>query len=302
VGLVVDDTVQDLRPSLGDDVRMIDLLGDWEARLLKLRALAGASSRPGTPLAALRPLPPIEPCGQVLCAGANYHKHVRQIAYATGRVTGDARSDAERIAAAEEEARSRTADDPFVFAVPPSALSGATDDVVLRGPGLKHDWELELGVVLCRGGLDIPESEAMNHVAGFTMVNDISTRDVMQRPGFPLTDFLMAKGRPTFKPVGPYLLPREFVPDYRSLRITLTVNGQVMQDEGVEDIIHGVERLISYASTVVALRPGDLLLTGSPAGNAGHHGDRWLTPGDVLESQISGLGRQRNRCVAAGDG
>jgi len=113
-----------------------------------------------------------------------------------------------------------------------------------------------------------------------------------------MTDFLMTKGRPTFKPIGPYLVPREFVPDYRALRITLSVNGEVMQDEGVDDIIFGVEQLVAYASSVTELRPGDLLLTGSPAGNAGHHGNRWLRPGDVMEGTITGLGSQRTRCVA----
>ena len=88
------------------------------------------------------------------------------------------------------------------------------------------------------------------------------------------------------------------MPDYRQLRITLKVNGEVMQDEGVDDIIHGVEELVAYASRVVELQPGDLLLTGSPAGNAAHHGKRWLVPGDVMEGSITGLGVQRNRCVS----
>ena len=122
----------------------------------------------------------------------------------------------------------------------------------------------------------------------------------MHRPGFPMTDFLMTKMRPTFFPTGPYVVPREFVPDYRQLRITLKVNGEVMQDEGVDDIIYGVEALVAYASRVVELQAGDLLLTGSPAGNAAHHGNRWLVPGDVMEGSITGLGVQRNRCVAPG--
>jgi 2,4-didehydro-3-deoxy-L-rhamnonate hydrolase len=187
---------------------------------------------------------------------------------------------------------------PFVFSVQPSALCGAGDDVVLWGPGVEHDWELELTVVIGRRARDLGEADAMDHVAGYTIANDISTRDVMNRPGFPMTDFLMTKGRPTFKPVGPYIVPREFVADPRDLRITLRVNGEVMQDEGVDDIIYGVERLVAYASTATELWPGDLLLTGSPAGNAGHHGNRWLRPGDVMEGEITGLGLQRNRCVA----
>ena len=99
-------------------------------------------------------------------------------------------------------------------------------------------------------------------------------------------------------PTGPYIVPWEFVPDPRALRITLSVNGEVMQDESVEDIIYGVERLVAYASRRPTLAPGDLILTGSPAGNAGHHGNRWLAPGDVMEGPITGLGVQRNRCVA----
>ncbi len=136
------------------------------------------------------------------------------------------------------------------------------------------------------------------HVAGYTISNDVSTRDVMMRPGFPMTDFLMSKNRPTFFPTGPYIVPAEFVPDYRALQITLKVNGEVMQDEGVDDIIYGVEQLVAYASRVVGLHAGDLLLTGSPAGNAAHHGNRWLRPGDVMEGEITGLGVQRNTCVA----
>jgi 2-keto-4-pentenoate hydratase/2-oxohepta-3-ene-1,7-dioic acid hydratase in catechol pathway len=212
---------------------------------------------------------------------------------------GDTRPDEElRAEAVEVAARRSREEDPFVFAGLPSALCGARDDVVLWGPGKEHDWELELAVVLGRGGRDIPEREAMAHVAGYTMSNDVSTRDVMFRPGFPMTDFLMTKMRPTFFPTGPYIVPTEFVPDYRALRITLKVNGEPMQDEGIDDIIYGVEQLVAYASRVVELRAGDLLLTGSPAGNAAHHGGRWLEPGDVMEGEITGLGSQRNRCVA----
>lgn len=292
--------VLDLRAAFGDDVTTLALLRDWDASLPRLRDLAADPVGPISAYAELRPLPPVSPAGQILCAGANYFKHVRQIAYSFLRQGGDERPEAEVRAEAEDiSARRATTEEPYMFAGLPSALSGATDDVVLRGPGVRHDWELELAVVLSRGGRDIPEEQAMEHVAGYTISNDISTRDVMQRPGFPMTDFLMTKNRPTFFPTGPYIVPRELVPDYRALRIELKVNGETMQDEGVDDIIYGVERLIAYASTVVTLEAGDLLLTGSPAGNAGHHDNRWLVPGDVMEGSITGLGTQRNRCVAA---
>jgi 2,4-diketo-3-deoxy-L-fuconate hydrolase len=297
-GLVVDGRVHDLRPVFGAEANTLALLRDWDASLLRLRELAAAPGDGGVPMGELRPSPPVHPPAQVLCAGANYFHHLRQIAYSMGWVAGDSRSEEERRAEADEVARRRAAEDPFLFAGVPSALCGARDDVVLWGPGRMHDWELELAVVIGRGGRDIPETEAMEHVAGYTISNDVSTRDVMHRPSFPMTDFLMSKGRPTFFPTGPYIVPREQVDAYRALRITLRVNGEVMQDEGVDDIIHGVEALVSYASGMVALGPGDLLLTGSPAGNAGHHGDRWLVPGDVIEGEITGLGVQVNRCVA----
>lgn len=295
-GLVVDEHVHDLRPRFADTLSMLQ---DWDAALAGVRELAASPPGKGLAVGDLRPLPPVQPSGQVLCAGANYHKHLRQMVLAHLQREGDTRPEEElRAEAAEVAARRSRGEDPFIFAGLPSALSGARDDVVLWGPGTEHDWELELAVVLGRGGREIPEDEAMSHVAGYTMSNDVSTRDVMFRPGFPMTDFLMTKMRPTFFPTGPYVVPTEFVPDYRALRITLKVNGEVMQDEGVDDIVHGVEQLVAYASRVVELRPGDLLLTGSPAGNAAHHGGRWLVPGDVVEGEITGLGVQRNRCVA----
>jgi 2-keto-4-pentenoate hydratase/2-oxohepta-3-ene-1,7-dioic acid hydratase in catechol pathway len=299
-GLVLGEEVVDLRPALGDGVTTGDLLRDWDASLARLHELAQAPPGGGVLMELLRPLAPVQPSGQLFLAGANYHQHLRQIAFTMARNTpGETRSDAELQAEADAVVERQAASGvPFVFSVQPSALCGARDDVVLWGPGVEHDWELELAVVIGRPARDVPEDRAMEHVAGYTIANDISTRDVMHRPGFPMTDFLMTKGRPTFKPVGPYIVPREFVPDPRALRITLSVDGEVMQDEGVDDIIFGVERLVAYASTVTELWPGDLLLTGSPAGNAGHHDNRWLRPGDLMEGAITGLGVQRNRCVA----
>jgi 2-keto-4-pentenoate hydratase/2-oxohepta-3-ene-1,7-dioic acid hydratase in catechol pathway len=295
-GLVLDERVHDLRPEFADTLSMLQ---DWDASLARLHGLAGSPSGDGIPLDDLRPLPPVHPSGQVLCAGANYYKHLHQMVVAHLKREGDTRPDEElRAEAAEVAARRSREEDPFVFAGLPSALCGARDDVVLWGPGVEHDWELELAVVLGRGGRNISEQDAMSHVAGYTMSNDVSTRDVMFRPGFPMTDFLMTKMRPTFFPTGPYIVPTEFVPDYRALRIKLKVGGETMQDEGVDDIIYGVEQLLAYASRVVVLRAGDLLLTGSPAGNAAHHGGRWLKPGDAMEAEITGLGVQGNRCVA----
>jgi 2,4-diketo-3-deoxy-L-fuconate hydrolase len=294
--LVVGETVLDLRRRLGDATTTLGLLRDWERSFDVLAAAALDGDSAAHVLRDVRPLPPVMP-RQILCAGANYHKHVREIVVATLRVEGDDRPVEELRAEAERQLERRKSTEPYMFAGLPSALCGARDDVVLWGPGRCHDWELELAVVVGRGGRDIDESQAMDHVAGYTISNDISVRDVQQRPRFPMTDFLMSKNRPTFFPTGPFIVPRQFVSDPRQLRIKLSVNGENMQDESIDDIIYGVESLIAYASRIVGLEAGDIILTGSPAGNAGHHGDRWLRPGDVMEGAITGLGAQRNVCV-----
>jgi 2,4-didehydro-3-deoxy-L-rhamnonate hydrolase len=298
-GLVLEDRVVDLRPWLGAQATTGSLLANWDKSLEQLRGLAAASPEDGLALTSVRPLPPVQPIGQFFCAGANYRKHLTEIVFTMARNDADeTRPDAVLREEARQAVQDRAASGlPFVFAMPASAVSGARDDIILWGPGIQHDWELELAVVIGRPARHVSKDDAMSCVAGYTMSNDISTRDVMYRPNFPMTDFLMTKGRPGFFPTGPYFVPREFVPDYRRLRLTLKVNGEVMQDESVDDIIYGVEDLISYASTVTDLQPGDILLTGSPGGNAGHHGNRWLRPGDVIEAEITGLGTMRNGCV-----
>jgi 2-keto-4-pentenoate hydratase/2-oxohepta-3-ene-1,7-dioic acid hydratase in catechol pathway len=297
VGMLRDGVVHDARHIVGQDATVLSLLADWDAAIDAL-AEALPTFSGGTPLGDLDVLPPVQPVGQILCAGANYRKHVEQIVQSTLRNGGDPRSDEElyrfAVAAVERQAES----DPFMFVGLPSAVSGAFDDVVLWTPGEQHDWELELGVVLRSPAHRIAEDEVMDHIAGYVMSNDVSVRDVMTRPNVPLTDFVTSKNRPTYFPTGPVILPSRFVADYRRLRIRLAVNDQIMQDEPVADIIHGVERCVSYASFSTRLAAGDMVLTGSPAGNAGHHGNRWLRPGDVMTATITGLGTQVTRCVA----
>lgn len=299
-GLVMGDRVSDLRPHFGEHVSTGTLLAGWDTALGRLRDIA-ASSDPaaGVPLASVRPLPPVAPAGQLLCAGANYYRHTVEMTFMVLRDNPDEqRGEAELWdEAAATASRVAQSGQPFFFAGLPSALSGANDDVVLWGPGVEHDWELEIAVVIGRRGHRITPDQAMDHIAGYTICNDISTRDVMFRPRFALSDFVMSKNRPTFFPLGPYIVPREFVPDYRGLRIRLSVNRELMQDSTPQDMIYGLEDLVACASGVTELLPGDVVLTGSPAGNAAIHGRRWLKPGDVIDGEITGLGRQRNMCL-----
>jgi len=292
--------VLDLRTEFGPDITTGLMLLDWPQWLGRLQAVADRPFARAVDIKRLRPLPPVQPVGQLFCAGANYHRHLAEIAFRTARRNPEDRRPDHVL---REQARqvvdkhSRSGK-PFIFSMPPSTVSGARDDVVLWGPGVHHDWELELVAVIGRPAWNVPVADALDYVAGYTISNDISTRDVMMREDIALTDFMMTKGRPGFFPTGPYLVPREFVNDYRKLRLTLRVNGETMQDEQVEDIIYGVEELVSHASHLTELRPGDLILTGSPGGNASQYGDRWLRPGDVIEGEISGLGTLRNVCVS----
>jgi 2-keto-4-pentenoate hydratase/2-oxohepta-3-ene-1,7-dioic acid hydratase in catechol pathway len=148
----------------------------------------------------------------------------------------------------------------------------------------------------------VSRETALDHVAGYTIVNDITTREWVWRRDLPElgTDWFRAKNAPTFLPTGPFLVPAEFIDDPMDLQVTLRLNGQLMQDESTKDMIFDVARLVAYCSQVAALLPGDLVLTGSPAGNGMHWG-RLLRPGDVMEAEITGLGMQRNGCIAEED-
>ena len=240
---------------------------------------------PGLPLDSLRVLAPVEP-RQVIQAGANYYKHVLDLIVAERTRAGDDPEVAREEGRAIMDARVASGE-PYLFLGAVGAICGPYDDVVLPSRGEQHDWELELAAVLGPRG----------EIAGYTIANDLSTRDLIYRPDLKAigTDWLRAKNAPTFLPLGPWIVPAQFV-DPGDLRITLRHNGDVMQDESTADMIFGVERLLEYARERLRLFTGDLLLTGSPAGN-GMHWNRFLQEGDVMESTITGLGTQRNRCV-----
>lgn len=300
-GLVVGDRV--LR--LVDDglvkgpATYVALLEDWAAVAPRLGELAAeATAADGIPLADLRTLAPVQP-RQVFQAGANYRSHVAQVIVSSAG-PDDPRSEEELRRHAEavmdETARGGS---PFVFVSLPTAICGPDDDVVLPTETAQVDWEAELAVVIGSRTHRVPRERALEHVAGYTVCNDISARDLQFPPQHKALggDWLRAKSRPTFLPTGPFLVPADRIPDHRQLRITLDLNGERRQDDVPANMLFDVPALIASVSAAVTLLPGDLLLTGSPAGNGGHW-KRWLQPGDVMEAAIEGLGGQRNRCVA----
>jgi 2-keto-4-pentenoate hydratase/2-oxohepta-3-ene-1,7-dioic acid hydratase in catechol pathway len=289
----------DLRAAYGDEgLTVRGLLDRWDAVLPELRALAAGPGPERTALTGLRVHAPVEP-RQVLQSGANYRQHVIDL-HVAHRAPGDDRPDEERRAEAAALMDRRAAEDlPYVFIGLPSAITGPYDDVVLPAWAQQPDWELELAVVIGRPAHRVSPQEAMEHVAGYTIANDLTDRATVFRRDMPQigTDWLRSKNAPGFTPLGPWIVPAESVANPDDLRVTLKLNGETMQDESTKDMIFGVARMVSYASQTARLLPGDLVLTGSPAGNGMHWG-RLLRDGDVMEGSVTGLGVQRTRCTA----
>jgi 2,4-diketo-3-deoxy-L-fuconate hydrolase len=272
-------------------VTMLDVFENW----VRIRPLLDTADGAWVGLEDVTILPPVAP-RQVIQAGANYRTHVMDLAV-RGRPGED--PEAVRAGTAAMMDHRRDQGEPYFFLGLPTCIGGAYDDVVLPACSDQHDWELELAVVIGPPAYQVGEAAALGHVAGYTIVNDLTTRDRVYRRDMPRigTDWFRGKHAPGFLPTGPWVVPADRVDDPQDLRITLTLNGEVMQNESTGDMMFGVARLVSAASQVVPLLPGDLLLTGSPAGNGVHHG-RLLRAGDIMESTITGLGVQRTACVA----
>jgi 2,4-didehydro-3-deoxy-L-rhamnonate hydrolase len=283
----------------------LDLLVAWEQNFAALSAgvAAGRDDVASLALDELRVHAPILHPRQIFCAGANYRQHVIELVVDDGGgPQTEHLSPEERRAWAtsvmDERAASGT---PYIFTKLPSSITGPYDPVVLPADVSQPDWELELGVIIGRAARRVSRKDALSYVAGYTIVNDITSRDRTYRRDLqPIgADWVASKCSPTFLPMGPFLVPAAFVPDPQRLHITLELNGHVMQDESTSDMLFGVARLIEYASSLAQLWPGDLLCTGSPRGNGTHY-NRFLQPGDVMRGTITGLGELRNPCIAEG--
>ncbi|WP_367319577.1 fumarylacetoacetate hydrolase family protein [Streptomyces sp. HUAS ZL42] len=297
-GLLAQDRVLDLSKTLDrapSGVRAV--VERWEETLPVLRALAQDDTVDWRPLEGLRVHAPLEP-RQIFQSGANYRQHVIDLEVAH-RAPDDPRTVEEARAEIAAIMDRRAAEDlPYVFIGLPSTVAGPYDDVVLPAWAEKPDWELELAAVIAKPAYRVSVEEALEYVAGYTIANDLTDRATVFRRDMPAigTDWLRCKNAPGFTPLGPWLVPAESIADPGDLRVTLKLNGETMQDESTKDMLFGVARLVSYISQTSRLLPGDLVLTGSPAGNGIHWG-RLLRDGDVMEGSITGLGVQRTRCV-----
>lgn len=232
--------------------------------------LASPDAAPGVPLSEVRLLPPVPSPEKIICIGLNYRDHARESGMEIPKY-------------------------PVMFAKYRNALAGPMDSVVLPRVSTQVDYEAELAVVIGRGGRYIPESRAMDHVAGYMVLNDVSARDFQ----FRTAQWLQGKTFDTFAPCGPWLVTADEVGDPHALGIRLRLNGQMMQDSSTRELIFGVPQLIAYISQIVTFAPGDIISTGTPPGvGISRKPPVLLKPGDVMEVEVDKVGTIRNQVVA----
>ena len=215
---------------------------------------------------------PVGRVGKIICVGLNYADHAA-------------------------ESGQPVPDQPVVFMKATSAIVGAFDDVMIPSGSEKTDWEVELGVVIGDAARNVSRDSALDHVAGYLVVNDVSERAFQFEHG---GQWVKGKGCDTFAPLGPWLVTRDEIPDPQDLAMHLSVNGHRYQDGNTRTMIFDVATLVSHISRYMALLPGDVISTGTPPGvGLGQKPPVYLKPGDVMELGIDGLGAQRQRVVAA---
>ncbi|AJD52843.1 2-keto-4-pentenoate hydratase/2-oxohepta-3-ene-1,7-dioic acid hydratase (catechol pathway) [Thalassospira xiamenensis M-5 = DSM 17429] len=210
--------------------------------------------------------------GKFICIGLNYSDHAA-------------------------EAGMQVPPEPIIFFKATSAVCGPNDDVEIPRGSEKSDWEVELGIVIGKQAKYVTEAEALGHVAGYCVVNDMSERAFqLEHAG----QWVKGKSHDTFGPIGPWLVTRDEVADPQNLRLWLELNGERVQDGSTATMVYGVTHLISYLSKFMTLQPGDIITTGTPPGvGMGMTPQRFLKPGDVMELGIEGLGSQRQKTVQA---
>jgi len=249
--------IRDLSAQVGD-ISAADLA---PARLARLRSIDVPTLpivAPGTRLSV-----PWHGLSKFVCIGLNYKDHAA-------------------------EAKMALPTEPILFLKAGSALTGPNDPLVLPQGAARADWEVELGVVIGTRARCVSEDDALSHVAGYCVVNDVSERAFqLERGG----TWDKGKGCDTFGPVGPWLVTADEVPDPQKLALWLEVSGERMQDGTTADMVFGVAQIVSYVSRFMTLEPGDLIATGTPAG-VGMGRQRFLQPGDTLRLGIAGLGEQ----------
>ncbi|WP_186208435.1 fumarylacetoacetate hydrolase family protein [Burkholderia gladioli] len=186
--------------------------------------------------------------------------------------------------------------EPILFNKAPSCLSGPYDPVILPKDSHKCDWEVEIAMVIGKPALYVDEAEALDHVAGYCVCNDVSEREMQLEHG---GQWVKGKMFPSFGPLGPWLVTPDEAGDAQDLGLWLELNGRRVQDSSTSDMIFTLARIVSYASRHVLLQPGDVITTGTPPGvGLGMKPEQYLKPGDVMELGVAGLGVQKQTVLA----
>jgi 2-keto-4-pentenoate hydratase/2-oxohepta-3-ene-1,7-dioic acid hydratase in catechol pathway len=257
------------------DIDMLGLIAAGEAGLRQAAAAAGKA----LPLAGLSLAAPIPwPQRNIFCVGINYLAHAQESAAARGQAF-------------------KPPERPLFFTKATTTANGPYGDIPFDdNVSVQIDWEAELGVVIGPGGKNIRAGEALEHVFGYTVVNDISARDIQVAHG---GQFFKGKSLDGSCPFGPAIVTRDEVPNASALTVRCRVNGMTKQDASTAEFIFDVPVLIEWLSRGMTLLPGDLIATGTPAGvGFARTPAEFLTPGDVVETEVVGLGVLRNRVVA----
>ncbi len=258
---------------------LMEVLERWDALAPLLRDWTPVTS---DAVAGARLAPPLTYPGKVICAGANYWDHLAEMGISRPDELGE----------------------PFFFLKPArTTVTGPGDPVPLPAyPGARVDWEAELAVVIGRTGRNLAPHQALDHVAGYLAANDISARDRLTAAmpvADPFTyDWVGHKGQDGFCPLGPGLVPAWQIPDPQNLRIRLSVNGVLKQDSSTAQMMVPISEVIAAASRITRLEPGDVILTGTPAGVGAPRGE-FLVAGDEMVVEIERIGRLENTVVAS---
>ena len=303
LGVVVDDrTVAEIPSSAGTSLKaVIANYANLRATLIDLAAKARSGKGPGVyDLKSLDTHAPIPDPQTMLNAAVNYVEHGNEMARAGGAAAPVAPAAAPAsIPGIWERKPGDTRQNPYLFPKLPSAITGDGDPIRIPAGRDRIDWECELAVVIGRAADHVTPEQAKEYVFGYTLMNDVSDRGG-RADGRHGSDWLLGKSHPTFAPLGPFIVPQEFVPDPQKMPIRFTLSGKVMQESNTDRMTHTAYELVSYASHIVTLRPGDIVATGSPAGvGTARATPIYMKAGDVSVCTIGNIGTLTNPVAAA---
>jgi len=266
----------------------------WRQRL---QALAQEGAGAAADLASLKVRPPITDPETMLNAAVNYVEHGNEIQ--RGAATPAPSGPPQPAPGIWQWRADDPRQNPYLFLKPRTAVIADGEAIRLPAGRDRIDWECELAVVIGRRADHVPLEKAADYIFGYTLEHDVSDRGGRgdARHG---SDWLVGKAHDTFAPLGPFIVPREFVPDPQKLGIQFVLSGTLMQDSNTDRMTHTVPELVHYASNILTLRPGDVIATGSPAGvGSARNPPIFLKPGDVAVCRIEGIGTLTNPVVAA---